>query len=322
MKPVFKILSAVALAAGMSNLVGCGDDSPNYIDFDESFEMVLAKASYSYHSKDSTLVVKQPECKASTLGYVVWEELGGERDTMKAYRSDDLASVRPLHVYTWDRYSYDGGDFPIGLWQDSKAVKQEIQNAKRFLKKGIVEDVFRYDGECFAKSLRRELFKKNTSIIDADSSLAKFYLMFQPESKRNFDSKAMLDDIAAPKCNKLTMYDDEVSISLGNFKNNSGTVTLAYGKNACSIKFKLRHAIEKADCEDAFADFEKDKSKNAFRFEDYSEEVNYDVYCIKRLVLDMQEEKNILPRKANSDDEVSSDELARATVKFVLEGMR
>lgn len=322
MKSILKVFSTAALAVGVSNLVGCGDDSPNYIDFDESFEMVLAKASYSYSSKDSSLIVKQPECKASTLGYVVWEERGGERDTMKAYRSEDLASIRPLNVYTWDRYSYDGKDFPIGLWQDSKAVKQEMQNAKRFLKKGIVEDVFRYDGECFAKSLLNGLYKKNVSILAADSALAKFYLMFQPESERTFDSKVMLGDISAPKCNKLTMYDNDVTISMNNFKNNSGTVTLGYGKNSCSIKFKLRHAIEKADCEDAFADFEKDKSKKTFNFADYSEDVDYDVYCIKRLVLDMQEEKHILPRVSGSDDEVSADELARSTVKFVLEGMR
>lgn len=324
MNSMLKVFSVAAFAVGMSNLIGCGDDSPSHIEFDDSFEMVLDKASYSYHSKDSTLILTAPECKASTLGYVVWNEKGEVRDTMKAYRNDDMASIRPLRIYEWERYEYNGKKFPQGLWAEPKAASQSVLNGKRFLKSGIVESVFRYEGDCFTNSLLHQLYKKNESLQAADSALAKFYTMFQPEGQRSFDSKAFLDDLRAPKCNKLSMYDGDVVISLNNFKNNSGTVSLTYAKTSCNIKFKLRHAYKKEDCEAAFGDFQDDKqAAKTFNFNDYSEDVDYDVYCVKRLVLDMQEDKKILPRVENSADvNAAADELARATVKFVLEGMR
>lgn len=327
MNSIFKIFSAAAFAVGMSNLIGCGDESPNHIEFNDSFEMVLGKASYSYHPKDSNLIVTPPECKASTLGYVVWNREGEARDTMKTYRNGDIASIRPLRVYDWDKYEYNGKKFPQGLWSEPKAVNQNVLNGYRFLKNGVVESVFRYEGDCFANSLLHQLYKKNQSLKAADSALAKFYTMFQPEGKRVFDPEAFKDDLRAPKCNKLSMYDGDVVISLNNFKNNSGTVTLAYNKTTCNIKFKLRHAYEKKDCEAAFADFQDDKdAARTFNFNDYSEDVDYDIYCIKRLVLKMQEEKKILPRVGNSidddNDNAAADELARSAVKFVLEGMK
>lgn len=323
MNSVFKIFYAAVFAVGMSNLVGCGDDSPNHIDFDDNFEMVLGKASYSYHSKDSSMIVTPAECKASTLGYVVWNKKGDVHDTMKTYRNGEIASIRPLREYDWSKYEYNGKKFPQGLWTEPKAANQNVMNGYRFLKSGVLESVFRYEGDCFANTLLHQLYKKNQSLSAADSALAKFYTMFQPEGKRLFDSKAFLDDLRAPKCNKLSMYDGDVVISFNNFKNNSGTIGLTYNKSSCNIKFKLRHAFEKKDCEDAFGDYQDDKNAaRTFDFNNYSEDVDYDIYCIKRLVLNMQEEKNILPRVENSDDDAAADELVRSTVKFVLEGMR
>ncbi|MBR3670576.1 MAG: hypothetical protein IKN70_11330 [Fibrobacter sp.] len=324
MKTTLKLLSISVVAAGMMTLSGCGDDSPTHIEFDENFEMVLSKASYYYHPKDSLLVITPPECKASTLGYVVWNKEGEEPDSMKAYRNGDIASIRPLREYEWSKYEYNGKSFPAGIWYEPKAVDQNIMNAKRFLKSGVVEEVFRYEGKCFASSLLHQLMKKNQSIVQADSALAKFYVMFQPEGEKHFDAKEMLDDLRAPKCNKLTMYSGDVSIGMNNFTKNSGTVTLGFGKQTCNIKFKLRSAYDKADCEAAFGDFKDDKNaERTFNFDNYSEWVDYDIYCIKRLVLNMQEEKKILPRKqAGENDDAVADELARSAVRAVLSGMR
>lgn len=325
MKNTLKLLSISAFAAGMMTLSGCGDDSPTHIEFDESFEMVLSKASYYYHSKDSLLVITAPECKASTLGYVVWNRKGEAHDSLKAYRNGEIASIRKIHENNWTKFEYNGKSFPAGVWYEPKAVDQNIMNAKRFLKNGTVESVFRYEGKCFASSLLHQLMNKNSSIEQADSALAKFYVMFQPENDKHFDAKQMLDDLRAPKCNKLTMYSGDVSIGMNNFTKNSGTVSLSYGKKTCNIKFKLRSAYEKGDCEAAFGDYQDDKeAAPSFDFNKYSEEVDYDIYCIKRLVLDMQEEKKILPRAqaGEYDADAAADELARSTVRAVLSGMR
>ena len=325
MKTTLKLLSISVVAAGMMTLSGCGDDSPTHIEFDESFEMVLSKASYYYHSKDSLLVVTPPECKASTLGYVVWNKKAEEADSLKAYRNGEIVSYRPLREYNWIKNEYNGKSFPAGIWYEPRAVDQNIMNAKRFLKNGVVEEIFRYEGKCFASSLLHQLMKKNKSIEQADSALAKFYVMFQPENERHFDAKEMLDDLRAPKCNKLTMYNGDVSIGMNNFTKNSGTITLGFGKKTCNIKFKLRSAYDKGDCEAAFGDFQDDKAADrTFDFNKYSESVDYDIYCIKRLVLTMQEEKKILPRSVGSDEDAdaAADELARSAVRAVLSGMR
>ncbi|MBO4712489.1 MAG: hypothetical protein J5615_01175 [Fibrobacter sp.] len=325
MKNTLKLLSISAFAAGMMTLSGCGDDSPTHIEFDESFEMVLSKASYYYHSKDSLLVITAPECKASTLGYVVWNRKGEAHDSLKAYRNGEIASIRKIHENNWTKFEYNGKSFPAGVWYEPKAVDQNIMNAKRFLKNGTVESVFRYEGKCFASSLLHQLMNKNSSIEQADSALAKFYVMFQPENDRHFDAKEMMDDLRAPKCNKLTMYSGDVSIGMNNFTKNSGTITLGYGKKTCNIKFKLRNTYEKKDCEAAFGDYQDDKAPDpTFDFDKYSEDVDYDIYCIKRLVLNMQEEKKILPKKqaGEYDADAAADEIARSAVRAVLSGMK
>jgi hypothetical protein len=324
MKLVMKILSISACAVGMTTLSACSDESSSHIDFEDDFEMVLSRANYYYHSKDSLLVITPPECKASTLGYVVWKEEGEKADTMKAYGNGDVASIRLLHENKWSKYDYDAGKyFPVGVWSEPKAVNQNIMNGKRFKKNDVVESIFRYEGDCFASSLLHQLMKKNSAIEQADSALAKFYMMFQPESERTFNAERMLDDLRAPKCNKLTMYDGDVTIGMNNFTKSSGTITLGYDGNSCNIKFELRTAYDEDDCNDAFGDYQSDRNPDpTFVFDKYSEAVDYDIYCIKRLVLDMQEEKKILPRKQAGEDDAMADDIARAAVKFVVGAMR
>ena len=165
MKLVMKILSISACAVGMTTLSACSDESSSHIDFEDDFEMVLSRANYYYHSKDSLLVITPPECKASTLGYVVWKEEGEEADTMKAYGNGDVASIRLLHENKWSKYDYDAGKyFPVGVWSEPKAVNQNIMNGKRFKKNDVVESIFRYEGDCFASSLLHQLMKKNRLI--------------------------------------------------------------------------------------------------------------------------------------------------------------
>ena len=48
---------------------GCSDDgSSPVLHADESFDIVLSKASYVYKSKDSLLIVKSPVCREAVDG--------------------------------------------------------------------------------------------------------------------------------------------------------------------------------------------------------------------------------------------------------------
>lgn len=317
MNKFLKVFSVSAFLAGTGSFVACDNGSGTF-DMDDDFEIVLDKANYKYKSKDSTLILTPAECKVGSLDYLVWNEKSEKADTMQAYSNGRTASIRTRENAVWDKYDYDGSSFPKGLWVNSTVANQSIYNAQRFLKSGVVETVFRYEGSCFATSLIHQFMKKNSAIEDADSALVKFYTMFKPDDDKSFKTSEMLEDLRAPSCDELTMYDGDVSIAFKNFKSSSGTIALGYDDKTCKIKFEMRYATNKKDCEAAYADYQDDpESPKTFDFNDYSEAVDYDIYCVKELVLKMQKDKKILDKK-----KASADELVRSTVKFVLEGMK
>lgn len=317
MNKFLKIFSVSAFLAGTGSFVACDNGSCTF-DMDDDFEIVLDKANYKYKSKDSLMIFTPAECKVGSLDYLVWNEKSEKADTLQAYSNGKTASIRARGNATWDKYDYDGSSFPRGLWVNSSVANQSIYNGQRFLKSGVVETVFRYEGSCFATSLIHQFMKKNSAIEDADSALVKFYTMFKPDDDKSFKTSEMLEDLRAPSCDELTMYDGDVSIELRNFKSSSGTIALKYSDKICKIKFKMRYAKNKSDCEAAYADYQDDpESPKTFDFNDYSEAVDYDIYCVKELVLKMQKDKKILDKK-----KASADDIARSTVKFVLDGMK
>ena len=80
-KFAFALLPAIALVA-------CGDDDSGSgtIDFEDSFEMVLNKASYEYDDEDSTFKLIKPVCKVERPGNLMGPEDVDEWDTT-SYRA-------------------------------------------------------------------------------------------------------------------------------------------------------------------------------------------------------------------------------------------
>lgn len=319
MNKLLKFFSVSAFLAGAISFVSCGDNGSSTFDMDDDFEIVLDKANYKYKAKDSMMIITPAECKVSSLGYLVWNAKSEKADTLQAFAFGSTASIRPKGTSTWDKYDYTGSSFPRGLWVNSKVANKGIYDGLRFKAGGTVESVFRYDGTCFASSLLHQLMNKNQAVEDADSALIKFYNMFKAENDKSVSSAELLEDLRSPSCKELTIYDGNVSIELRNFKSSSGTIALGYDNKICKVKFKMRYAKNKSDCEDAYAEFKDDPdAPKKFDFNDYSEYVDYDIYCIKELVLKMQKDKKIL----NKNKKASADELARSAVKFVLDGMK
>lgn len=91
---------------------------------DESFEVILSKVNYDYKSKDSLFILKKPECKESSLGYLVWNQEADKRDTLEASLKNTTLRLRDYGDKGWYEYRFEGKDFPKGLFYEGSLANE------------------------------------------------------------------------------------------------------------------------------------------------------------------------------------------------------
>lgn len=316
MKKNVKWLTLALAACGA--FVGCGDDSSSAdLNLEKSFDIVLSKANYSYRSKDSTLVIKNPECKESSLGYLVWNK-EGVGDTLKAYRRDSYAYYKKPNKDEFEKVGFEGKTFPAGTWFNTDDARESIREAQVF-NKSQMEEVFQYTGTCFMKSYYGQMFD-NDVVEEADDAMSDFYTMFQTDKDYELEEKDLVHDLRAASCDELTLFDGDVSIKIDNFRESSGKIVLGYKKHSCDITFNIRYAIDEKDCSAAYDDYKADNdADDDFDFYSYWKTVEYSHVCVSRLVLQFQEDKGIL-KKTRAMDESESKKVAGSAVDLILSG--
>ena len=322
MTKMIKFSMPLALvAAGF--LVACGDDSSSgeepvsdVVDLKAPFEMTTDKAKYSYNSKDSTFIIKDPVCKEGSLGNLVWKASEEEPDTLKAFINKSTITV--IDGDDQRKFQYDGSKFPAGLWMDSEYNNKSFLSGLRLTSDNMVQNVFRFDGNCFLKDFYTAGFRKgNEALEEADSVLTAFYMRFRAPSD-TLDEAEMLMNIRVPECDEMYLYDDLVKVSVSDFTPHSGKLTVAYDKKECKIDFSIRYAYNEKDCKAAYADWKDDKSASKeFKFRDYWKDVNYDDYCIEELILAMKKAEGIPLKKEAADADIAKD-FARMLVDLVV----
>lgn len=328
MNSFVKKISLVSMAMGGMFFAACGGDSgSSSIDLDNSFDMVLSKAHYKYDSDDSSLTVTYPVCKVGELGNLVWKE--EDPDSVFKYKSylDKTTALRFKKDITEPvRFEFDGGKFPVGFWSEDPSKKgDKFQMGLRFEKGGNLASVIHYSGECYAQDFKANMFDENLAIAQTEKALVDFYLKFQPTDKQEIEDKAdeenVLKNIRAADCDRLTLYDDLVSIEVDELKESSGELTVSYEDDECSLNFAIRYAINEDDCNAAYDEFKADKDAKKFSFADYSMKVDYNEFCIERLVLQMKEDLNISLKKTASS-ESNGKEFAKGIVRLILAGLK
>lgn len=324
------VLPIASMATVM--LVACGDDGSSDFDLEDSFEMVLDKAEYSYESEDSTFKLIKPVCKTSAAGTLIGPDDASEWDTVAydAYLSKSKVRIRKAsNRGEWSEYSFkDGSSFPVGLWLLPSEEKNSISYGYRLTKKDVAEQVFRYDGTCFASDLVTQFFEKNEALAEADESLMNLFKMFLPKKDDTpMDSlkKKLIHDIKKVDCNELMINGIFVKIMLENFNENSGKLRLEYSKDddvSCDIDFRIRYAGNQTDCEEAFDEYKESESKKDFDFYDYWKSVSYDgkdqPYCVTKMVNSIMEDNDMLMKKSPSS--VSEKDVLNALVDVILMG--
>ena len=317
----------VAVACGFV-LSACGSDSgSSSIDLEDSFDMVLSKAHYDYDSDDSTLTVTYPVCKVGELGNLVWKE--EDPDSVFKYKSylDKTTALRfEKDITEPARFEFDGGKFPVGFWQVGPGKKgDKFQMGIRYEKGDDMASVIHYSGECYAQDFKANLFEENFAIAQTEKALIDFYLKFLPADKQVVEGKAdeenVLKNIRAADCDRLTMYDDLVSIEVDELKESSGELTVSYEGDECSLNFAIRYAIDEDDCNAAYDEFKADKDAEKFNFADYNMKVEYDEYCVAQLVLNLKKDQGISLKKSAS---LKSDgkEFAKGVARLILAGLK
>jgi hypothetical protein len=328
MNAFLKKMSFAGVAFGGLFFAACGGDSgSSTIDLEDSFDMVLSKAHYDYDSDDSTLTVTYPVCKVGNLGNLVWKE--EDPDSVFKYKSylDKATALRFEKGITEPvRFEFDGGKFPVGFWSAGPNKKgDKFQMGIRYDKGDEVVSVIHYSGECYAQDFKANLFEDNLAIAQTEKALIDFYLKFQPADKQEIGGKAgeenILKNIRAADCDRLTMYDDLVSIEVDELKESSGELTVSYEDDECSLNFAIRYAINEDDCNAAYDEFKADKDAEEFNFADYSMKVEYDEYCVAQLVLNLKKDQGISLKKTSSLKS-DSKEFAKGVVNLVVSGMK
>ena len=328
MNAFLKKVSFASIAFGGLFLAACGGDSgSSSIDLEDSFDMVLSKAHYKYDSGDSTLTLTYPVCKVGNLGNLVWKE--EYPDSVYKYKSylDKTTALRfEKDITEPARYEFDGGKFPVGFWSAGPNKKgDKFQKGIRFEKGDKVASVIHYSGECYAQDFKANLFEENLAISLTEKALVDFYLKFQPADKQEIVSKAdeenVLKNIRAADCDRLTLYDDLVSIEVDELKESSGDLTVSYEDDECSLNFAIRYAINEDDCNAAYDEFKADKDAEEFNFFDYSMKVEYDEYCVAQLVLNLKKDQGISLKKSASLKS-DSKEFAKGIVRLILAGLK
>ncbi len=305
------VLLPITLASSMV-LVACGDDSSSsgVFSMEKSFEIVTSKAKYTYNKKDSTLKQILPVCKEGTLGNLVGPKDADEWDTVtyRAYESKGVVSLKKGKDEEI-KYSLENGSFPRGFWADPDYDTQKIQKGLRFEKKDLFKSVIRYDGSCLMKDYYSVFLKGNPALENMDEKLTAFYQSFLGD--KTVEDAQMLSDMRAADCDELTLFDGFVRLSLVDFKESSGKIRIKYSKRTCDVSFQYRYAYEQKDCEAAYEEYKNEKPEEAFDFADYAFDVTEDEYCIRRLIIDLQEDKGIHSQKSSRD-------FARDVVKLVV----
>ncbi len=328
MKSFVKKVSLVSMTMGGMFFVACGGDSgSSTIDLEDSFDMVLSKAHYDYDSDDSTLTLTYPVCKVGDLGNLVWKE--EDPDSVFKYKSylDKTTALRfEKDITEPARYEFDGGKFPVGFWSAGPNKKgDKFQKGIRFEKGDDVSSVIHYSGECYAQDFKAHMFEENLAISLTEKALVDFYLKFQPTDKQVIEDKAdeekVLKNIRAADCDRLTMYDDLVSIEVDELRESSGELTVSYEDDECSLNFAFRYAINEDDCNAAYDEFKADKDAEEFNFFDYSMKVEYDEYCVAQLVLNLKKDQGVSLKKTASLKS-DSKEFAKGIVRLILAGMK
>ena len=328
MNAFLKKVSFASITFGGLFLAACGGDSgSSSIDLEDSFDMVLSKAHYKYDSDDSTLTLTYPVCKVGNLGNLVWKE--EDPDSVFKYKSylDKTTALRfEKDITEPARYEFDGGKFPVGFWSAGPNKKgDKFQKGIRFEKGDKVASVIHYSGECYAQDFKANLFEENLAISLTEKALIDFYLKFQPADKQEIVNKAdeenVLKNIRAADCDRLTMYDDLVSIEVDELKESSGELTVSYEDDECSLNFAMRYAINEEDCNAAYDEFKADKDAEEFFFADYGMKVEYDEYCVAQLVLNLKKDQGISLKKSASLKS-DSKEFAKGIVNLILAGLK
>ena len=321
MNAFLKKMSFAGVAFGGLFFAACGGDSgSSTIDLEDSFDMVLSKAHYDYDSDDSTLTVTYPVCKVGNLGNLVWKE----EDPDSVFKTTALRFEKGITEPV--RFEFDGGKFPVGFWSAGPNKKgDKFQMGIRYDKGDEVVSVIHYSGECYAQDFKANLFEDNLAIAQTEKALIDFYFKFQPADKQEIGGKAgeenILKNIRAADCDRLTMYDDLVSIEVDELKESSGELTVSYEDDECSLNFAIRYAINEDDCNAAYDEFKADKDAEEFNFADYSMKVEYDEYCVAQLVLNLKKDQGISLKKTSSLKS-DSKEFAKGVVNLVVSGMK
>lgn len=262
-----ELLFFIAILMSTLAVVSCGSEKSTNVDsgfmlVPESTSLVaLGSSNVLYHEKlyyeiddeKSVIVTYAPVCREQGDS-LYWSLKGKKRVGTFDYYTRDKKIV---FDYGKDYYSliYEGNVFPYGNWKET-TDSAGIIHGFTVEKEGILARSTFFTEECAVSNLKKigilDNFFEGENFSAENCEVA--------ESERGF--KVMVNRLQ-PDFIELKVSKEEKS---------------------CMISLAPRYAVDKTDCEAAYAEYKERTRSEAFSFEDFNLDISGDTECFVELM--------------------------------------
>lgn len=212
-----------------------------------------AKSAYEIDMEKSMLVTYEPVCREQ--GDSLYWSLKGEKRiaTYKFHSQQKKVSLdfgKEKHTL-----HYEGNVFPFGKWKDTASTD------------GVVKGFALDDAGVISRS---SFFETSCAI----SNLKSF---------RFFETFFGDGNFTAEDC-EVAISSHGYAVKVENVVENEIDILVLKDKERCALSLSPRFAVNKSDCEAAYAEYKQGNGGEAFSFEDYNLEISGDTECFVNLM--------------------------------------
>lgn len=212
-----------------------------------------AKSAYEIDMEKSTLVTYAPVCREQ--GDSLYWSLKGEKRIATYKFHSQQKSIRLDFGKEKHSLQYEGNVFPFGTWKDTASTDGVIQGFS-VDDTGVISRSSFFESSCAISNLKSFHFFENffgdASFTSEDCEVA--------TSSRGY------------------------AVTVENVSEEAIEILVSKDEERCALSLAPRFAVNKSDCEAAYAEYKQENGGEAFAFEDYNLEISGDTECFVNLM--------------------------------------
>ena len=246
--------SAMAIVFACSEGLSSADENEvGKISKKENAVYFRAMDAYEIDTEKSTITLNVPVCRAEKDS-LIWAPSGERIVGIYKYHSKEKTIRFDLAGESFDLH-YDRKIFPIGNWL-SQTDSTSYASGFSLDNEGIFTSMNVFSDSCAMKNLRAVEFLGKEIFGDSITE-------FGCRSAKTFRG---------------------MKIVVENYRPLEIAMKISHGDISCAVKVSPRFAINREDCEAAFAEYRENGSVGKFQFEDFAFETTTEENCMENLL--------------------------------------